>query len=698
MKLLLTNAFGLLSKFGACQHAVARSRSDIAIVTETKLTPEKASLSDSSMPGFHPPLRLDRSAQGGGVAVWVRDSLSFDHLSDINCHGHEVIWLCLHLDNGQKVVVCAVYRPGSCPGQDVSLLEYLDSVMDQARSLGNSVVIAGDLNVHNESWLCSTKTTPAGEYMEELSAFHGLHQHVTQPTRGENTLDLILSDFSETSVVVNVLDPIGASDHATVVATFDATPLREPPTKRRVWRYAQADWGRLRHFYSTANWDISEDPEASCRSVTAVVMEGMNRFIPHKELSTKPTDPSWWTPECSAATQAKKNAWNRLRRHPTCHQQLIDYNAKVRASANCLRLAKQAESARIRDRLKHGSLRNKQWWSLLKQAAGSGRSSSIPVLRNAQGREYVTNQEKATCFGEFFASKCSLGDQDLQHSDLLDLPPRFMEKIVNTAIINHLEHEKALSIHQYGFRQGLSTSDLLTSLNHSWVSEVNRGGAVRVLAVDIAGAFDKVSHRGVLHKAASYGITGPLLNWLSDYLYDRKLQAVVGGASSEPYKIDAGVPQGSILGPTLFLLYVNDACDVLPEGITPAVYADDTTLYAHIPTPHAVTEVCRNLQAGVDALAEWGAQWRVTFEPTKSQAMTVSRHRRPWETPPIKFNGTAVPECSRLKLLGVTFDAHLTYSEHLRGTAMQLKVKRRKHAVLYHLRRDYPSAHRGRLP
>ena len=78
--------------------------------------------------------------------------------------------------------------------------------------------------------------------MEELSAFHGLHQHITQPTRGENTLDLILSDFWETSVVVNVLDPIGASDHDTVVATFDATPLREPPTKRRVWRYAQADW------------------------------------------------------------------------------------------------------------------------------------------------------------------------------------------------------------------------------------------------------------------------------------------------------------------------------------------------------------------------------------------------------------------------------------------------------------------------
>ena len=152
-------------------------------------------------------------------------------------------------------------------------------------------------------------------------------------------------------------------------------------------------------------------------------------------------------------------------------------------------------------------------------------------------------------------------------ASLLSVVFKDMEKIVNTAIINHREHEKGLPIQKYGFRQGHSTSDLLTSLNHSWVSEVNRGGAVRVLAVDIAGAFDKVSHRGVLHKAASYSITGPLLNWLSDYLYDRKLQAVVGGASSESYKIDAGVPQGSILGPTLFFLYVNDACDVLPEGI-----------------------------------------------------------------------------------------------------------------------------------
>ena len=105
------------------------------------------------------------------------------------------------------------------------------------------------------------------------------------------------------------------------------------------------------------------------------------------------------------------------------------------------------------------------------------------------------------------------------------------------------------------------------------------GVLVRVLAVDIAGAFDKVSHRGVLHKAAQYGIQGCLHNWLPSYLHDRKIRVVVGGRSSSTHTIKSGVPQGSILGPTLFLLYTNDAEDRLPPETQLAVYADDTTLY-----------------------------------------------------------------------------------------------------------------------
>ena len=140
---------------------------------------------------------------------------------------------------------------------------------------------------------------------------------------------------------------------------------------------------------------------------------------------------------------------------------------------------------------------------------------------------------------------------------LLGIISKVMEAIVNRTIVNFLEKENLLSAHQFGFRRKLGTSDLLTLLVHEWSSAIASHGAVHALAIDIAGAFDKVAHRGVLAKAQACGITGTLLAWLQDYLKDRSLQAVICGQESAQYPISAGVPQGSILGPMLFILYVN---------------------------------------------------------------------------------------------------------------------------------------------
>ena len=241
---------------------------------------------------------------------------------------------------------------------------------------------------------------------------------------------------------------------------------------------------------------------------------------------------------------------------------------------------------------------------------------------------------------------------------LLCIVSKVMEKVVNTAIMNYLERNNLLSAHQFGFRSGLSAADLLTSLNHQWLSCINSGGAVRVLAVDIAGAFDKVSHIGVLHKLRAYGICGALHQWLTDYLAFRNLQAVVGGATSSTFPVTAGVPQGSILGPTLFLIYVNDAPEVLPRGVMPATYADDTTLFSLVANAVDAAEDCNALQAGTDALSTWGTTWRIQFEPTKSQAMTISRHRQPLPIAPLRFGGVAVEEVTTLRLFGCNVRQH----------------------------------------
>ena len=162
---------------------------------------------------------------------------------------------------------------------------------------------------------------------------------------------------------------------------------------------------------------------------------------------------------------------------------------------------------------------------------------------------------------------------------LLPIASNFMENIVNKQLCNFLGRHQILSQHQFGFRTRLGTSDLLAALQFECTRALGRGGCVRVLAIDIAGAFDKVSHRGLLSKAEALGISGELLQWVRSYLSDRKLQAVVGGHTSPPQGIDAGVLQGSILGPILFLLYVNDLEDHVLPGVELAVYADDTTIY-----------------------------------------------------------------------------------------------------------------------
>ena len=104
------------------------------------------------------------------------------------------------------------------------------------------------------------------------------------------------------------------------------------------------------------------------------------------------------------------------------------------------------------------------------------------------------------------------------------------------------------------------------------------------------------------------------------------------------------MPQGSILGPTLFLIYVNDLEDHLLEGVELATYADDTTLYTALRTKSGVRDACATLQAGVDAMEKWGKDWRISFEPTKCMSMTFSRKCEDWDIPHITLDGAEVPE------------------------------------------------------
>ena len=131
------------------------------------------------------------------------------------------------------------------------------------------------------------------------------------------------------------------------------------------------------------------------------------------------------------------------------------------------------------------------------------------------------------------------------------------------------------------------------------------------MALDISKAFDRVSHAGLFHKLKSYGISGQIFGLVSSFLQNRRLQVVLDGNSSQEYLVNVGVPQGFILGSTLFLLYINDIPDVICDI---AIYADDTTLYSKCDRASDLwqqLELASELESDLRDTLDWGKRWLV---------------------------------------------------------------------------------------
>lgn len=144
---------------------------------------------------------------------------------------------------------------------------------------------------------------------------------------------------------------------------------------------------------------------------------------------------------------------------------------------------------------------------------------------------------------------------------LLIVISKVMESSVHKQLQGYLLRHDLISNKQYGFRPNHSTADLLTVLSQRWNNILDKGGEVYAVALDIKGAFNQVWHNGLCAKLASKGITGQLQLWLQDCLQGRSIKLVLSGQSSSPQPINASVPQGSILGPVLFSIFIDDVVE-----------------------------------------------------------------------------------------------------------------------------------------
>ena len=199
-------------------------------------------------------------------------------------------------------------------------------------------------------------------------------------------------------------------------------------------------------------------------------------------------------------------------------------------------------------------------------------------------------------------------------------------KLVNNRIVDHVEKCGLSTNFQYGCRSSRSTADLLTVLSDRIARAFNRSWATRAVALDIFKAFDRVWLADLLHKLKSYGISGQIFGLISSFISNRGLQVVLEEKSSQEHPVNVGVPQGSILGLTLFLLYINDLPDDVICDI--AIYADDTTLYSKCDRTSDLwqqLELASELESDLQDTVDWGKKWLVDFNAGKPQLVLLDR-------------------------------------------------------------------------
>lgn len=262
---------------------------------------------------------------------------------------------------------------------------------------------------------------------------------------------------------------------------------------------------------------------------------------------------------------------------------------------------------------------------------------------------------------------------------LTSICSKLMEHIIVKHIAKHLEAHSILTQFQHGFRQARSCETQLLTTLHDMMSNWDRKSQLDVTVLDFSKAFDTVPHKRLLSKASHYGINGCIHRWLQSFLSGRLQSVVVEGVRSAEVPVESGVPQGTVLGPMLFLLYVND----LPSNVTSTVrlFADDCLMYRTIHTIEDQTA----LQKDLDSLVQWCEKWGMRFNASKCEVLRISRKRNPMERM-YEIKGDILKVVKTAKYLGVHISNDLEWSSHVSATA------KKANGTLAFLRRNLKGA------
>jgi hypothetical protein len=238
---------------------------------------------------------------------------------------------------------------------------------------------------------------------------------------------------------------------------------------------------------------------------------------------------------------------------------------------------------------------------------------------------------------------------------------KMMEHIVFSSIMNHLDEHNMLVDNQHGFRSKRSTETQLVQTLEDLSSQMDNKHQVDALILDFSKAFDTVPHQRLLRKLDHHGVRGKANGWIEAWLTQRTQSIVVDGTTSNPVHVGSGVPQGTVLGPLMFLLYINDIGRDIQSTIR--LFADDCLLYRPIHGPEDNIILQRDLQSLVD----WSDEWQMMFNSEKCYTLRVTRKIKPRQYT-YTIRGQPLTQVDNYPYLGVELDHKLNWKKHISNT------------------------------
>ncbi len=744
----LANAQSLRNKRADLEYVLASLEFELLMFTETFLTagdPDSLLLSSASKDYYL--FRCDRSSgRGGGVALFCRRHTNPVRLPVPSLFSKcECLAIDLHGALSYRII-CTYRPPNSTADQSIQLYNLLHYFCDTDLP----IVLVGDLNLPLIDWTRhhSPDTPVYSEFLDFVNA-HSLVQRVSEPTRLQNVLDLVLCSDELLVSSVSVEPSFANSDHSAVCFKLlrqKAARIREPYKSMRNFRKADIVTAKL--MLSTVDWSHSFENCATVSEAWDVFMKQMDEVfqqtvpyvrigsLSHKKypvtvsrlLAKKRRLYRRWKRIGSVESKQAYRAiclegssaireWHAVREKEILrsanHTKFYRYvNEKRTLRSGVAPLTGSDGSIAVSDGQKAAVL-NDQFSSVF--TADDGRLPNVHCKANigASLSNYVISSEsvrKVLCklpkkyenepegipsailqllsyelaipLARIFTLSLATGVLP-QSWKVANITPvfkkgsasvpgnyrpvsitssicRVFERILVDHMFFHLYAYRLISDEQYGFVRQRSTELQLLSCVNNWSKALDNRFSTDVVLVDFAKAFDSVSHEKLLYKLEKvYGICGNVLAWIRGFLLGRRQRVKVENSFSEYRPVLSGVPQGSVVGPVLFLLFINDIVDRFPSNVFLALLADDLKLYMSFRYAY---ERCV-LQNSINNLGTWTRDNQLVIQPVKCYSLTIGDI----EPPGYVIGNHALESRPVVKDLGIVVDQKLSFKEHVKS-------------------------------